>query len=124
MEVLAKHKLFLCPEKYKFDKQQIKYPGLVIAQDQVEMDLVKVAGVCDWSVSHNNSTDLQTFLDFTNFYSRFICDFLNIAHSLFNLTGSNNIWTWTATQKNFFDALKTAITLALVLVFSDTSTLF
>ena len=87
------------------------------------MDMVKMAGVCNWPVSHN-STDLQTFLDFTNFYSRFICGFLDIAHSLFNLTGSNNIRTWTATQKDVFDTLKTAIASALILVFFDTSTSF
>ena len=32
MEVLAEHKLFLCLEKYKFNKQQIKYLNLVISK--------------------------------------------------------------------------------------------
>jgi len=35
-------------EKCEFDKQQIKYLGLVISEDQVEMNPVKVAGICDW----------------------------------------------------------------------------
>jgi len=42
MEVLAKHKLFLHPEKCKFDKQHIKYLGLVILKDLVEINLIKV----------------------------------------------------------------------------------
>ena len=31
LEVLVRHKLFLCPEKYKFDKKQVEYLGLVIS---------------------------------------------------------------------------------------------
>jgi len=45
MEVLTKHKLFLYPEKYEFDRQQIEYLGLVILEDQVKMSPIKVAGV-------------------------------------------------------------------------------
>ena len=46
-KVLARHMLFLYSKKYKFDKQQIKYLGLVILEDQVTMDFIKVARVCD-----------------------------------------------------------------------------
>jgi len=67
LKILAKYKLFLHPKKCKFDKQQIKYLGLVISQDQVEIDSINIAGVCDWPVSHTH-TDLQVFLGFTNFY--------------------------------------------------------
>ena len=33
LEVLAKYKLYLCSEKYKFDGQRIKYLKLVISED-------------------------------------------------------------------------------------------
>jgi len=45
LEVLMEHKLFLCPEKYKFHRKQIEYLGLVISENKVEMDPMKVAGV-------------------------------------------------------------------------------
>ena len=70
----------------------MEFLGLVISQDWVEMDPVKVARVCDWLVSQNY-TNLQAFLDFTNFYQWFIHGFLDIAWPLFNLTGSSSIWT-------------------------------
>ena len=38
---LAEHKLYLWPEKCEFEKTQIKYLGLVISENWVEMDLVK-----------------------------------------------------------------------------------
>ena len=50
LKILVKYKLHFWWEKYKFDKQQIKYLGLVILKDQVEMSPVKVTGVCDWQV--------------------------------------------------------------------------
>jgi len=45
LQILKENKLFLCPEKCKFYKQQIEYLGLVILENKVSMNLVKVAGV-------------------------------------------------------------------------------
>jgi len=47
LEVLAEHKLFLRPEKCEFHRKKIKYLGLVISENKVAMDPVKVAGVRD-----------------------------------------------------------------------------
>jgi len=45
LQVLKKNKLFLCLEKCEFYKQWIEYLGLVISENKVSMDSVKVAGV-------------------------------------------------------------------------------
>jgi len=45
LQVLKENKLFLRPEKCEFYKQRIEYLGLVISENKVSMDLVKVAGV-------------------------------------------------------------------------------
>jgi len=45
LQVLQKNKLFLHPEKYEFYKERIKYLGLVILENKVSMDPVKVARV-------------------------------------------------------------------------------
>jgi len=45
LQVLQENKLFLRPEKCEFCKEQIEYLGLVISENKVFMDLVKVAGV-------------------------------------------------------------------------------
>jgi len=39
------NKLFLCLEKCEFCKEQIEYLGLVILENEVSIDLVKVAEV-------------------------------------------------------------------------------
>jgi len=45
LEILVEHKLFLCPEKCEFHQKQIEYLGLVILENKVAMDSVKVARV-------------------------------------------------------------------------------
>jgi len=47
LEILAEHKLFLRPEKCEFHWKQIEYLGLVISENKVEIDPVKVARVCE-----------------------------------------------------------------------------
>jgi len=107
LEILAEHKLFLCPEKCEFHQKQIKYLELVISENKVAMDPVKVAGVCNWPVPENQ-TDVQAFIGFVNFYCRFIQDFLTIARPLFNLTRSNKTWNWDAKEQEAFECLKMA----------------
>ena len=74
LQVLKENKLFFYPEKCEFYKEQIKYLGLVISENEVSMDPVKVAGVQEWPTPENK-TDVQAFLGFVNFYQRFIQDF-------------------------------------------------
>jgi len=45
LQVLKENKLFLQQEKCEFYKQWIEYLGLVISENKVSMDPVKVAGV-------------------------------------------------------------------------------
>jgi len=45
LQVLQEHKLFLHLEKCEFCKERIEYLGLVISENEVSMDPVKVAGV-------------------------------------------------------------------------------
>jgi len=74
LQVLQKHKLLLRLEKCEFCKERIEYLGLVISENEVSMDPVKVVEVQEWPTLENK-TDVQTFLGFVNFYRRFIWDF-------------------------------------------------
>jgi len=115
LEVLAEHKLFLCPEKCEFHRKRIEYLGLVILENKVEMDPVKVAGVHNWPTLKNR-TDVQAFIGFVNFYHHFIQDFSTIARPLFDLTRSDKAWNWDAKEQEAFERLKMAVTTAPVLV--------
>ena len=67
LQVLQENKLFLHPKKCEFCKERIKYLGLVISENEVSMDPVKVMGVWEWPTPENK-IDVQAFLDFVNFY--------------------------------------------------------
>jgi len=79
------------------------------------MDLVKVAGVREWPTPENKM-DVQAFLGFVNFYQRFIRDFSTKARPLFDLTRSEQVWTWSRKEQAAFEDLKTVVTTAPVLV--------
>jgi len=51
-----------------------------------------------------------------NFYRRFIRDFSARARPLFDLTRSEQVWTWSRKEQAAFEDLKTAVTTAPVLV--------
>jgi len=123
LEVLAEYKLFLRPEKCEFHQKRIEYLGLVILENKVEMDPVKVARVHDWPTLENQ-TDVQAFIGFVNFYCCFIQDFSTIARPLFDLTHSDKAWNWDAKEQEAFECLKMAVTTAPVLVSSQDSESF
>ena len=110
LSILSANKLYLKPEKCKFEKQQIEFLGLIISEGKVEMDPIKVSGIQKWPVP-NNKKELQQFLGFCNFYRRFVKDYSKIAKPMTQLTG-NDTWKWETEQQTAFDTLKETITTA------------
>src|SRR5258705_13856217 len=123
LQTLHSYKLFLQPEKCKFEHQEVDYLGLVISKDHVAMDPVKVQGVTDWP-QPVKVKDVQSFIGFVNFYRRFIWNFSEITHPLHALTRKSKNWSWGAAEQQAFDALKNAVTSAPTLAFPSKSGLF
>jgi len=67
LELLEKHKLYLRPDKCKFEKTMVEYLRVIISHNSVSMDPVKIAGVTEWPTP-TNKKEVQSFLEFTNFY--------------------------------------------------------
>ena len=102
---LHAHDLYLQLEKCEFNRNKIKYLGLIIKEGEVSMDPVKVKAVMDW-LAPKNLRELRGFLRFTNFYHRFIKDFSRLAQPLYDFTKKDTYWTWNANQQQAFQALK------------------
>ena len=47
LKILVEHKLFLHLEKCKFQKEWIKYLDLVISENKVSIDSIKITRVCE-----------------------------------------------------------------------------
>jgi len=115
LELLEKHKLYLCSDKYEFEKTTIEYLRGIISHNSVAMDPIKIAGVTKWPTLMSKK-EVQSFLGFTNFYQRFIRDFSEHTRLLFNLTQNDSGWHWGEAKHTAFARLKGSVISALVLI--------
>jgi len=118
LELLEKHKLYLRSDKCEFKKTTIEYLGVIISHNSIAMDPVKITGITKWPAP-TNKKEVQSFLGFTNFYRRFIRDFSEHTHLLFDLTQNNSSWHWGEAEHTAFARLKGSVTSALVLISPD-----
>src|SRR5258705_10175719 len=123
LSTLQEWRLFLKPEKCKFEQKEVEYLRLVISKDHVAMDPMKVCRVMEW-LTPVKVKEVQSFLGFVNFYWKFIHDFSNIAHPLYALTCKTQQWVWGSPKQEAFDALKKAVTSTPILTFPSQSGCF
>ena len=74
--------------KCAFHVTQVPYLGLIIITEGVKMNSVKVDTIINWPTLMNVK-DVQSFLEFANFYRRFIYDYSKIAAPLTCLISKN-----------------------------------
>src|SRR5260370_35574125 len=91
LSTLQKQRLFLKPEKCKFEQKEVEYLRLFISKDHVAMDLMKVCGVTEW-LTPMKVKKVQSFLGFVNFYWKLFHHFSNIARPLYALTRKTQRW--------------------------------
>jgi hypothetical protein len=114
LDHMCEHKLYLRLEKCEFEKTKIKYLGVIISHNKVEMDPV-IAGVVDWPMP-SNKKEVQSFVGFVNFYRHFIPGCSHHACALFDLTMKDVRFIWGLPQEDSFMKLKELVTSAPVLV--------
>jgi hypothetical protein len=117
---LREKDLFLKLEKCQFEKEEIDFLGMIISQDSVKMDPVKLAGIEEWP-EPTTVRQVRSFLGFCNFYRRFIGNYSEIAHPLTSLTKKNEPYTWTPERQQSFETLKSAFLKAPILSMPDPS---
>jgi len=71
--------------KCEFHVQETSFLGLLLSIEGLKMNSRKVQAVIGWPTS-TNLTQIQSFIDFCNFYRRFIKDFSKIVRSMVQLT--------------------------------------
>ena len=118
LQVLREHNLYLKPEKCTFGVEKVEFLGLIVSENRVEMDPVKIDGVRNWPIP-KNVKQLQSFLGFINFYRRFIEGFARIARPLNDLTKKGAVWTWGEKRQEAFETLKRRVTSAPILIQPD-----
>ena len=78
--------------------KEVKYLRLIIVKEEIRMNSVKISAIVNWKalICVKN---IQSFLEFANFYWQFIKGFSQLMSSLIALTCKNIKFNWTATEK-------------------------
>jgi len=66
--------VYIKPEKCIWKVRKIRFLGVVIGPNRIEMEKEKVDGVLSWP-EPKNVRDVRKFLGLTDYYRRFIKDF-------------------------------------------------
>ncbi len=81
LQHLREDKLFLKAEKCEFEVLETEYLGVIVSEDSIRMDPVKIAGIAEWPMPHKKK-ELQLFLGFMNFYRKFIKNYSKVVRAL------------------------------------------
>ncbi|GBE89916.1 Transposon Tf2-6 polyprotein [Sparassis crispa] len=121
LQRLKDNDLFLKPEKCFFDVKEVEFLGMIIRENYIGMDPIKLKGIAEWP-EPSTVKGVRSFLGFGNFYRKFIANFSDIAKPLTNLTrtaAGSPPFEWTTECQTAFDTLKQRFSTAPVLLLPD-----
>ena len=120
-------------DKCEFNTTRVKYLGMIVTTNGIEMDPEKTDAVQKWEAP-STVKEVQAFLGFANFYCRFISDFARKVKPLNELTKGTQYTTkkdtkkiryeafdWNEACQQAFEDLKRAFTTAPVLAHYNSS---
>jgi hypothetical protein len=125
LSALQEANLFLDIKKCEFHVKRVRYLGLIITTDGIQMDPEKIKAVQEWP-RPTSLKDVQAFLGFCNFYRRFITGYSNIVKPLTTLTSNaakdfRYPWAPDSSEELAFQQLKSVFLLAGILAHFDPS---
>ena len=100
--------LTLKASKCKFHTRETEYLRYVILPKGPRMDEDKIRTIKEWK-EPMNVKGVQSFLEFTNFYWRFVRDYSKITTPLSSLRRKEKVWEWGDKQQEAFETLKKAM---------------
>ncbi len=100
--------------KCKFHVTQVSYLELIIIIKEIKMNSFKINIIVNW-FNLINVKDVQSFLDFTNFYKRFIYDYSRITISLTHFIRKDVLFVWFQKCQIAFNTLKKVFTFKIIL---------
>ncbi len=100
--------------KCEFHITQVSYLELIIIIEEIQMNSFKINIIVNWFILINIK-DVQSFLDFTNFYKRFIYDYSRITISLTRFIKKDVLFVWFQKCQIAFNILKKVFTFKIIL---------
>ena len=115
---LEQHHLAISLDKCEWHRSRVNFLGFIISADGVEMDQEKIKTVLEWETPESVK-EIQSFLEFSNFYRRFIEGYSKLTRPLTDLMKKSQKITWSTDCEHAFDELKTRFTKAPILKHFD-----
>ncbi len=125
LQRLGEHKLYCARDKCRFFQSELKFLGFIIGNGKVMSDPAKIKAMVEWP-QPKSVKEVKMFLGLTGFYRKFIARYAEIALPLIHLTMNEfrKNFRWTEEADAAFQALKTAMVKAPVLLIPDPNTEF
>jgi len=95
---LEENDLYVKLEKCVWKVRKIRFLGVIIGPNKIEMEKRKVNRVLSWP-EPKNVKNIRKFLGLANYYRRFIKDFAQVARPMNVLTRKEMKWQWDQEQQ-------------------------
>jgi len=93
LQQLWENKLFVKLKKYKFEVTETRMLGFIVNEKGLTMEPEHIKTITNWSVP-TTLTQVQEFIDFVNFYHRFIFNISGIIKPITDLTWKTTSQFW------------------------------
>ncbi|GJP36383.1 hypothetical protein CLOM_g20895, partial [Closterium sp. NIES-68] len=117
-EILRRERFYVKLSKSDFALEKVQFLGHIVSAQGVHVDPKKIEAVRTWKTPENVK-ELQQFLDFANYYNRFVPQYAKIAVPLTNLLKKNTPYKWEPKHQEAVEQLKQALASAPVLILPD-----
>ena len=121
---LRQFQLFINLKKCQFDIKKIKFFKFIVFIDEIRMNLKRMRTINEWFKSKIYKK-VQVFLNFVNFYKRFIYRYFVIATSFIDLLKDNkkdkksNFYHWSKEAEQAFQQLRNIFLFASFFIYFD-----
>ena len=93
--------IYFKPEKCAFKQTKVDFCGMIISENSIAIDPIKIQGILDWPIP-TKVRDIRAFIGFVGFYRPFINGFSKIAKPLHDLTKKDRMFIWGPDQELAF----------------------
>ena len=128
-KTLLRYRLYVKLKKCEFNKEKVIFLNFNVDRNEIQMKRSRINAIVDW-FEFENAKNVMIFLNFVEFYRRFVKEFSQIVTSFTNLTKNAKkrknrfFFVMTKKIKNVFQKFQIAFTIVFIFTHYDWKTKF
>ncbi|OWY96572.1 polyprotein, partial [Phytophthora megakarya] len=119
-QVMRDNKLYANLKKCIFCAPEIPVLGCYVCKNGVRADPEKVTSICPW-LTPTSPTELRQWLGMANYLHKYTKNYAGLIQPLSSLLKKDATWDWRPEHREAFDAVKTSVASAPILMLPDGS---